>query len=313
MTRQIWRIGRFYIPLQTKRQKMKEIVYTPSQTIAQNAKNNGVSIATIRLYIKANGIDRRFDEKLKIFSTIKGLQEQHPEYTVSQIMRCSGYSLNTVKKYMKMTAFPFAASSDKYSAFDLGKSRNIIKSVSNSQTTILNSILQLYIKNDHYEADLTYSVGVFWKRIKQPELKFDKYPQSEGVKPLSEAFSMPDGTLHSCVVDLPFLVRGYGSRISERFTSFNSEDEMYSANREMIELAFQKLRKGGYLVMKTMDVSYGLKQLWVSDYVVRIAQETGFELKDKFILIANKRPLHKGMQQHFARKHHSYFFVFRKK
>ena len=81
----------------------------------------------------------------------------------------------------------------------------------------------------------------------------------------------------------------------------------------MIVLAFQKLRKGGYLVMKTMDVSYGLKQLWVSDYVVKVAQETGFELKDKFILIANKRPLHKGMQQHFARKHHSYFLVFKKK
>ena len=44
---------------------MKEIVYNPSHTIAQNAKNNGVSIATVRLYIKSNGIDRRYDEKLK--------------------------------------------------------------------------------------------------------------------------------------------------------------------------------------------------------------------------------------------------------
>ena len=293
--------------------RQNKIVYNPSQTIAQNAKNNGVSIATVRLYIKSNGIDRRYDEKLKVFATIKRLQEQHPDYTASQIQSLSGYALNTVKKYMKMVDFPFVASSDKYSAFDLGKSINIIKSVSNSQTTILNSILQLHIKSDHYEADFTYSVGMFWKRIKQPELKFDKYPQSEGVKPLSEAFSLSDGTLHSCVVDLPFLVRGYGSTITERFTSFNSEEEMYSANKEMIVLAFQKLRKGGYLVMKTMDVSYGLKQLWVSDYVVKVAQETGFELIDKFILIANKRPLHKGMQQHFARKHHSYFFVFRKK
>ena len=292
---------------------MKEIVYNPSQTIAQNAKNNGVSIATVRLYIKSNGIDRRYDEKLKVFTTIKELQEQHPDYTASQIQSLSGYALNTVKKYMKMVDFPFVASSDKYSAFDLGKSINIIKSVSNSQTTILNSILQLYIKSDHYEADFTYSVGVFWKRVKQPDLKYDKFPQMEGVKPLSEAFSLSDGMLYSCVIDLPFLVRGYGSTITERFTSFNSEEEMYSANKEMIVLAFQKLRKRGYLVMKTMDVSYGLKQLWISDYVVRVAQETGFELKDKFILIANKRPLHKGMQQHFARKHHSYFFVFRKK
>ena len=106
---------------------MKEMVYNPSQTIAQNAKNNGVSIATIRLYVKANGIDRRYDEKLKVFTAIKGLQEQHPNYTASQIQHLSGYALNTVKKYMKMVDFPFIASSDKYSAFDLGKSINIIK------------------------------------------------------------------------------------------------------------------------------------------------------------------------------------------
>jgi hypothetical protein len=292
---------------------MKEIVYNPSQTIAQNAKNNGVSIATVRLYIKSNGIDRRYDEKLKVFTTIKGLQEQHPDYTASQIQSLSGYALNTVKKYMKMVDFPFVASSDKYSAFDLGKSNNVIKSVSASQTEILNNILQLYIKSDHYEADFTFSTGVFWHRIKKPDLKFDKYPQMEGVKPLTEALSLPDGTLSSCVVDLPFLVRGYGGKITERFTSFGSEDELFATNKEMVELAYHKLRRGGFLVMKTMDVSYALKQLWVSDFVTQVAQDKGFELKDKFILIANKRPLHKGMQQHFARKHHSYFFVFKKK
>ena len=291
---------------------MKDIVYNPSHTIAQNAKNNGVSIATIRSYIKDNGIDRRFDEKLRIFTKIKELQKQHPEFTAAQIRLYSGYSLNTVKKYMRMVEFPFAASSDKCSAFDLGKSNNIIKSVSASQTEILSNILQLYIKSDHYEADFTFSTGVFWNRLKNPDLKFDKYPQMEGVKPLTEAFSLPDGTLSSCVVDLPFLVRGYGGKITERFTSFASEDELFTTNEKMIELAYNKLRRGGFLVIKTMDVSYALKQLWVSDFVVRVALDKGFELKDKFILIANKRPLHKGKQQHFARKHHSYFFVFRK-
>ncbi len=292
---------------------MKEVVYNPSLTIDQNAKINGVSVATIRLYIKTNGIDRRFDEKMKLFTTIKGLQKQHPEYTASQIQRLCRYSLNTVKKYMQMTAFTINASSDKYSAFDLGKNKNIIKSVSDSQTKILNSILQLYIKSDHYEADFTYSAGIFWKRLKQPEMKFDKYPQCIDVKPLSEAFSISDGTLNNCIVDLPFLVRVNGSQISDRFTSFNSEDELFLTNKEMIELAYRKLRKGGYFVMKTMDVSCVLKQLWVSDFVVQTAIQTGFELRDKFILIANKRPLLKGKQQHFARKYHSYFFVFKKK
>ena len=88
---------------------------------------------------------------------------------------------------------------------------------------------------------------------------------------------------------------------------------MYDTNREMIVLAYRKLRKGGFLVMKTMDVSYSMKQLWVSDYVVQKAFETGFELKDKFILVSNKRLLNSGGKQHIARKYHSYFFVFYKK
>ncbi len=308
----IWWFAEICLPLHNIPSKMKEISYYPNLSIAENARLNGVSIATIRKYIQDSGIDRKFDEIYKTFTNIKRLQEQHPEYTASQIMRYSGYSLNTVKKYMKMTDFPFAASSDKYSAFDIGKSMNIIKSVSNSQTTILNSILQLYIKSDHYEADFTFSVGGGWKRIKQPDLKFDKYPQLEGVKPLSEAFLLPDSTLHNCVIDLPYIVQGIGSKITDRFTSFNSEKEIYDTNREMIELAYRKLMKGGYLVMKTMDVSYSLKQLWVSDFVVQTAFGIGFELKDKFILVSNKRLLNSGGKQHIARKYHSYFFVFRK-
>lgn len=292
---------------------MKEISYYPNLSIAENARLNGVSIPTIRKYIQDSGIDRKFDEIFKIFTNIKRLQEQNPEYTASQIKRLSGYSLNTVKKYMKMVEFPYHLSTDKYSGFDLQKNNNIIKSVSNSQTVILNSILQLYINNNHYECDFTYSIGVFWKGIRQPDLKFDKYPQLEDVKPLSEAFLLPDDTLHNCVIDLPYIVQGIGSKITDRFTSFHSEEEMYDTNREMIVLAYRKLRKGGFLVMKTMDVSYSMKQLWVSDYVVQKAFETGFELKDKFILVSNKRLLNSGGKQHIARKYHSYFFVFYKK
>lgn len=72
-----------------------------------------------------------------------------------------------------------------------------------------------------------------------------------------------ENPLHNCVIDLPYIVQGIGSKITDRFTSFNSEEEMYDTNREMIELAYRKLMKGGYLVMKTMDVSYSMKQLWV--------------------------------------------------
>lgn len=295
---------------------MNEVLYNPNFSIDQNARVNGVSVATIRKYIKEKGIDRRFDEKLKIFNKIKALQKLHKECPVSKLAKLSGYSLNTVKKYLLLPDFSFEVSPDKYSAFDLGKCRNIIKSVSSSQTTILSSILQLYIHNDHYECDFTYSKGIFWKRLQQPKLKYDKYPQEKGVRKLDEAYALPDSSLNNCVVDLPFLMCGSFGKNSineRRFSSFSTETELYETNYAMIKLAYQKLKRGGFLIMKTMDVSYALKQLWVSDYVVQTAKQIGFELKDKFILVAKRRPLHKGDKQHMARKLHSYFFVFRKR
>lgn len=291
---------------------MTEIDYNPSLSVAENAKQNKVSVATIRKHIKELGIDRRYDEKLKIYNKVKELQRLHPEFSASEIAKQTQYSLNTVKKYLQLSDLPLPSAS-KFSSFDYTKCRNVIKSVSTSQTTILRNILQLYIKSDQYDADFTYSVGGFYSKIKQPKLKYDKFPHVDGVKPLDEATLIPSGTLQSIVVDLPFLIKGNASIMTDRFNAFSTEDELYEANTSIIKLAYQKLKRRGYLVMKTMDSSNTcFRQLWVSDFVVQKALETGFELKDKFILVAQKRPLHTGKTQYIARKYHSYFLVFKK-
>ena len=51
--------------------KKKKILYNPDISIEDNAKANGVSEATIRNYIKINGIDRRADEKLRKINICK--------------------------------------------------------------------------------------------------------------------------------------------------------------------------------------------------------------------------------------------------
>ena len=61
-----------------------------------------------------------------------------------------------------------------------------------------------------------------------------------------------------------------------------------------------------------MDISHGNKQIWISDYVIKKAEELGLELIEKFILLSNLRLFTRTHQQRVARKYHSYFLVFKK-
>jgi tRNA G10 N-methylase Trm11 len=160
---------------------------------------------------------------------------------------------------------------------------------------------------------LTYSIGNFYRQIPKPQYKYDKYPQVEGVIPLFEADLLPNESFNSIVFDLPFIVsNGAMSKIKERFTHFESVDELYAANDEMLERSCRLLKKQGILIVKTMDISHGNKQIWISDYVITKAEKLGLELIEKFILLSNLRLFPRTHQQRVARKYHSYFLIFRK-
>ena len=147
---------------------------------------------------------------------------------------------------------------------------------------------------------------------------FDKYPQGEDVKPLEQASSLPACSLKSIVIDLPFMVqscptpKSQTSIMLDRFTSFGSIEELYEANRQMLQLAHGLLSPKGILVVKTQDIWKHGKQHWVSLYVINEANRLGFELIDQFILVAKTKLLRKAYTKHCARKMHSYSLVFRK-
>ena len=293
------------------------IVYNPLQSIDDNAKQNKVSVSTIRKYIKDNGIDRRFDEQMAKFMKVKKLQKSNPTITIAEIQKKLGYSFYTAKKYLELDEKDLKLSNGKLSSFDLSKTDNLVKSVSDNQDEILKGILKLYIKKGRFDCDLTFSKGVFYKNIPKPQYIFDKYPLSN-VQSLDVAFKLEDGSFDSIVLDLPFLVKdGKGadtSIVCQRFNHYRTIEELYQTNESMMKLAFRLLSSKGLLIMKTMDVNANGKQYWIGNYVQNIAREIGFELVDTFILLSRTKILAtKGTQQHCARKWHSYFFVFRKK
>jgi len=294
------------------------IVYNPLLSIEDNAKQNNVSTSTIRKYIKDNGIDRRFDEQKAKFMKVKELQKSNPSITIAEIQKQLGYSFYTVKKYMTIDETNWNPRNGKFSSFDLSKADNLVKSVSDSQDEILKGILKLYIPKGRFDCDLTFSKGVFYKNIPIPHYIYDKYPLSNEVQSLDEAYKLEDGRFDSIVLDLPFLVKDIKgaatSMVSQRFNSFRTVDELYQTNETMMKLAFRLLSSKGLLIMKTMDVNANGKQYWIGNNVQNIAYEIGFELVDTFILLSRTKILStKGTQQHCARKWHSYFFVFRKK
>lgn len=297
--------------------KMK---YDPNKSVKDNALMCGVSESAVRKYIHTHCIDRRTDGKIARQRVIQSFRRDNPNASISYMSRVLGYSPNTVRKYLKESVCLPDIATNKVSKFDFANPSTVIKSVSDNQNEILCNILRLYVKSNTFDCDLTFSVGNFYRQIDKPHFRFDINPQTEGVKYLNEAYDIPSYSLHSIVIDLPFIVNANNkgnfsncSKIAKRFDFFQSEEELYKTYENMINLAYDKLSKGGFLVAKLMDVCGPNGQIWVANYVHNKAMEYGFILDDTFILIARTKYLYSnGRQQRHARKYHSYFLVFRK-
>lgn len=297
---------------------MKNVSYNqfnPALSLKDNADYLGCSVSALKKHLRKNDVDSRYDSFYARWKSINDFKKAHPAYTLKEKSEALGYSINTIRKYEAMTEEFLEMSfrdTEKVSRFDI-RNKNAIKTVSSSQKEILLWIMDLYNDGKPFDTDLTASLLKFYKEIPAPKHLYDKYPQLPQVKDLDEADALPNASFSSIIYDLPFIVStGATSLIKERFTFFYTVEELYQANDEMLNRAFRLLKPEGLLVVKTMDISHFGKQYWVSDHVLRNAQDMGLELLEKFILTTHLRLFSKTRVQHIARKYHSYFFVFRK-
>jgi len=291
-------------------------LFDPALTVEENAEKLGCSVPAIRKYIRASAIDRKFDVAYNRWKTIQDYHREYPSASYAEMHRNLGYSINTIKKYLNLTEeqiYQSKRDTDKVSDFDV-LNKNSIKSISYSQDEILSWVIRLYNDGKTFDADLTASILVFYKKVPKPAHLFDKYPQLDEVQDLSIADALPDQSFSSIIYDLPFVISiGKSGIIRDRFNCYSSVKELYAVNDEMLERAYRLLKKKGLLVIKTMDITYAGKQYWVSDYVLSKAKEKGLVLLDKFILLAKSKIFSHTHQQVHSRKYHSYFFVFRRR
>lgn len=303
--------------------RRSKIIYDPKLSVAENAEKNGVSIAGMRYYIKVNGIDRRQEAKMNIVNDLKKYLKKNPNATRDEAALATGYSINTIRLYWETAK----GKSELQSNIDRKKTtesyqltkETVIKSIGKNQDKILKDIIRLYIPSKKYDCDLTYSKGLFYKAIQQPKYKFDKFPLSDDVKPLDEAFSLSNEIFESVVIDLPFIIKcsqkdAQTSIVVDRFQCFYSVNELIETNKTMLSLAYRLLRPNGILVQKVQNTNFSGKQIWANFLCQQYGQELGFELIDEFVLEGKSRLLHypEGGEQKHARKYHSYFLVFKK-
>ena len=293
--------------------------YDPTLSVEENAANNNVTTAAIRSYIQARGIDRATERQIYLYNKVKEYAREHPKEKAPQIADALDLTPNTVRRYLKMTAQP-KPKEKKTATINLADKLKFI-SVSENQTDILKTILAIHMpKRKNFQCDLTaWKLGFYKNGVPKPLYCYDKYASilnNDEVRDLSyfEA-DWHDGTFENIVIDLPCSVEAASTK--SRFdvsTHFSSLPELLQEHEKMLRLAYRKMQTDGILLYKTMDFTFQNTPYWLSDEVLRMAREIGFELADKYIYIDPKHSKIDRRRTRFTASvpAHAYFFVFRK-
>ena len=200
---------------------------------------------------------------------------------------------------------------------------DIIKTVSDNQTEIIQNILKLYAPNG-IDCDPTYSLGKFYDNtgIKPPQYKFDINPQLPDVVP-ADARHLPltNQSINCLMFDPPFLATTGSSlnnpsnnnKINCRFGVYPNEPALHQFYQDAIIEAHRILKPNGIFIFKCQDKVSSSKQYLSHVYIINKAVECGFYPEDLFILTAKNRLIANWQKnQKHARKYHCYFIVFRK-
>lgn len=195
--------------------------------------------------------------------------------------------------------------------------QDVIKSISFDQAEILINILKLSGKA-RFDADITYSKGVFYKTIQQPCFRFDAMPRQSGTVQ-ADAIHLPvrDNAFSSIVFDPPFFFdsrsKGKDALINARFSFFDTKLELLTFYEKVLLEAWRVLTPKGILVFKCQDLVKCGKNHWLHIDVLNMAIKLGFAGKDLYVLLAKSRMIgHNHANQQHARKFHSYFWVLQK-
>ena len=141
--------------------KQRHINYNPSLPVKENARNNGVSDATIRLFIKEQGINRRQERTTNIIESCRAYLKKHPHATRKELHEKTGYSLMTIRAHWERIV---SEDSGEYSQYRVELEKQTQDKLRQRQRAILDSIPLEFLKEYILERE-----NAAPKQITQPE------------------------------------------------------------------------------------------------------------------------------------------------
>lgn len=194
---------------------------------------------------------------------------------------------------------------------------------------LFSHIMELHVPAGAMVADVTYSKGVFWKRI--PEGVYNIH--ASDIKTGVDCRNLPyDDESFDCVVfDPPYMeglyrkhtseLAGGGTHASFREAYSNGQatesggPKWHAAVLDMYfrsgAEAFRVLKNGGIFIVKCQDEVSANRQNLTHVEIINYYTKLGYYAKDLFVLVRNNRPVVSRIKkQVHARKNHSYFLVF---
>ena len=214
---------------------------------------------------------------------------------------------------------------------------NVIKSISYDQHIIIRNMINIHNNGRKIDVDITYSSGKFYGNffdkesnteyiIEKPAHCFDVSPQFDFVGKIEPWGNIPldDNSVDSIMIDLPFVCcprdcksvkeNKKGSNIIfKRFASYYPINELFASYQHWLSEAYRVLKDGGKCFFKCQNTISGSKYYCTEEYSWLAAQQLGFYVLDRFILLAKTRLISgKVKNQQHARNFTSTFWVFEK-
>lgn len=205
----------------------------------------------------------------------------------------------------------------------------VVSSYSCDNSFLFPEILKLHVAEGATIADVTFSNGVFWRRV-----DLEKYNLlATDIKTGVDCRDLPyeDHSIDCVVFDPPYMEGFYrknegnlaGGGSYSAFRSYYSHGEA-SAHKELkyhdrvvdmymstAKEAFRVLRVGGVFIVKCQDEVSANRQKLTHVEIIFGYEKLGYYCKDLFVLTRHNKPgVSRLLKQVHARKNHSYFLVF---
>lgn len=189
-----------------------------------------------------------------------------------------------------------------------------VRSVYETDAEVLHAISSLYLDDETFELDPTYSRGEFYKDFPIPKHIGDL--DAPGVVKMdSTNLPFKDVSLQSIIFDPPFMFGTHGqtknNAMNKRFTMFDTFDELEVMYKASLKEFYRVLRKNGILAFKCQDYTDS-KTTLTHCLVYNWAVEANFRVEDILIRVfVNGHKYNPYLTQRHAKKDHCYYFVFR--